>query len=147
MKNLIYFRNGSIAVIAVLMIIISCTELKDESFDQIQSSQFVATGPDGASLAGAAYVNWRDLLLEWNTLYRAQEVSSDEMLTPARPNGWVDGGVYRRIHEHKWTTDDDIVINVWGNAYKGIYQLQQVYLPGSIGSNSGRCKRYSCGSR
>jgi len=87
-------------------------------------------------LTGAPYVDWRGLLLEWNTLYRAQEVSGDEMLTPARPNGWVDGGVYRRIHEHKWTTDDDIVINVWTRAYKGItncnrviYQVQSAAIP------------------
>ncbi|MDO9635073.1 MAG: RagB/SusD family nutrient uptake outer membrane protein, partial [Paludibacter sp.] len=80
--------------------------------------------------------DWRGLLLQWNTVYRAQEVSGDQMLTPARPNGWVDGGVYRRIHEHKWTTEDDIVINVWTRAYKGItncnriiYQVETKQIP------------------
>ena len=114
----------------------ACTKLKDTSYNQIIASDFVPGKSDLAALSGAAYVDWRGMLLQWNTLYRAQEVSGDEMLTPARPNGWVDGGVYRRIHEHKWTTDDDIVINVWTRAYQGItncnriiYQVQSGAIP------------------
>jgi hypothetical protein len=137
MKKLIYIIKHGIAAFAVLMIInSSCTKLKDTSYDQIISSEFTPTSSDIPALTGAPYVDWRGLLLQWNTLYRAQEVSGDEMLTPARPNGWVDGGVYRRIHEHKWTTDDDIVINVWTRAYQGItncnriiYQVQSGSIP------------------
>jgi starch-binding outer membrane protein, SusD/RagB family len=128
-------------IVAGMMLILvalsaACTKLKSTSFDQIVSSDFVPTASDLPALAGAAYVDWRGLLLQWNTVYRAQEVSGDEMLTPARPNGWVDGGVYRRIHEHKWTSEDDIVINIWTRAYKGItncnriiYQVQSGAIP------------------
>lgn len=137
MKKLKYITYTGIAIIAVLMVVLSaCTKLKNTSYNQIIASEFTPTPSDLAALAGAGYVDWRGLLLQWNTLYRAQEVSGDEMLTPARPNGWVDGGVYRRIHEHKWTTDDDIVINVWTRAYKGvtncnriIYQVQAGIIP------------------
>ena len=114
MKKLKYITYTGIAVIAFLMVVLSaCTKLKDTSYNQLISSEFTPASSDLPALTGAPYVDWRGLLLQWNTLYRAQEVSGDEMLTPARPNGWVDGGVYRRIHEHKWTTDDDIVVNVW----------------------------------
>ena len=126
----------SILLIAVFVIVAGCTQLKKTSYSQIIGSEFVPGVTDLAALSGAAYVDWRGLLLQWNTLYRAQEVSGDQMLTPARPNGWVDGGVYRRIHEHKWTTDDDIVINVWTRAYQGItncnriiYQVQSGSIP------------------
>jgi len=126
----------SILLVAVLIAGTHCTKLKNTSYDKIIASDFVPTPSDLAALSGAAYVDWRGLLLQWNTLYRAQEVSGDEMLTPARPNGWVDGGVYRRIHEHKWTTDDDIVINIWTRAYQGItncnriiYQVQSGAIP------------------
>lgn len=137
MKKLKYITYAKIAVIIIFMIgISSCTDLKDTSYNQIISSEFVPTASDIPALTGAPYVDWRGLLLQWNTLYRAQEVSGDEMLTPARPNGWIDGGVYRRIHEHTWTTDDDIVINVWTRAYQGItncnriiYQVQTKSIP------------------
>src|ERR1044072_2108411 len=123
--------KNTVFVIACLATILAvafsgCTKLKDTSYNQIIASDFTPTSSDLAALAGAAYVDWRGLLLQWNTLYRAQEVSADEMLTPARPNGWVDGGVYRRIHEHKWTTDDDIVINIWTRAYQGITNCNRI---------------------
>jgi len=128
--------TGAALVAVLVMELSSCTKLKDTPYNQIIASDFTPTSSDLAALAGAAYVDWRGLMLQWNTLYRAQEVSGDEMLTPARPNGWVDGGVYRRIHEHKWTTDDDIIINVWTRAYQGvtncnriIYQVQAGLIP------------------
>lgn len=127
MKKLKYNIYTGIAMIAFLMVVISaCTKLEDKSFNQIISSEFTPTKADIPSLTGAPYVDWRGLLLQWNTVYRAQSVSSDEMLTPERNGGWVDGGVYRRLHEHKWTTDDDVVINIWTRAYKGINNCNRV---------------------
>lgn len=127
---------GITGFVFLMIMVSSCTKLKDESFNTIIASQFKPTDSDLAALAGAAYVNWRIVLLQWNGLYRADEVSGDEQLTPARPNGWVDGGVYRRIHEHKWTTDDDIVVNTWSRTYAGItncnrviYQVDQNIIP------------------
>ena len=137
MKKLKYITYTGIAIIAFLMVVISaCTKLEDTSYNQLISSDFVPTSADIPALTGAPYVDWRGLLLQWNTLYRAQEVSGDEMLTPERNGGWVDGGVYRRLHEHKWTTDDDVVINIWTRAFQGIsncnriiYQVQKNLIP------------------
>lgn len=137
MKKLKHIAYVGIATVAFFLTLpTSCTELEDTSYREIISSEFVPTAYDIPAITGAPYVDWRGLLLQWNTVYRAQEVSGDQMLTPARPNGWVDGGVYRRIHEHKWTTEDDIVINVWTRAYKGItncnriiYQVETEQIP------------------
>jgi len=137
MKKLKHITYTGIATIAFLAVVFSaCTKLDDTSYNQIISSEFVPTSADIPSLTGAPYVDWRGLLLQWNTVYRAQSVSSDEMLTPERNGGWVDGGVYRRLHEHKWTTDDDVVINIWTRAYQGInncnrviYQIQTKDIP------------------
>lgn len=137
MKNTtysIYFRIK--LFVFILMIVSACTKLKDTNYNSFISGEFIPTASELPAIAGAAYVDWRGLLLQWNTVYRAQEVSADQMLTPARPNGWVDGGVYRRLHEHKWTTEDDVVINIWSRAYKGItncnriiYQVQSAAIP------------------
>lgn len=127
MKKFNYRRITKTAIIAFLIIIpFSCTKLDDKSYNQIISSEFHPTASDLAALEGAAYVNWRDVMTQWNSLYRAQELTADEQVIPARPNGWVDGGVYRRMHEHKWTTDDDIVINVWNYTYSGITNCNRV---------------------
>ncbi len=115
---------------------LSCTKLKNTSYDRIIASQFNPSGDDLNSLVGSAYVNWRALLLNWNGVHRAQENSADQVVTPARPNGWVDGGIFRRIHEHKWTADDDVVVNSWSRTFAGvtncnriIYQLESGGIP------------------
>ncbi len=135
-KKYINIKFWILCIVVSLSVFAACTKLKDTSYSQIISGGFSPTASDISALAGAAYTDWRGLLLQWNTVYRAQEVSADQMLTPARPNGWVDGGVYRRIHEHKWTTEDDIVVNVWTRAYQGItncnriiYQVQSGAIP------------------
>jgi hypothetical protein len=137
MKNLKFITYTGIAIIAFLMVAISgCIKLMNKNYSDIVASSFVPTASDIPALTGAPYVDWRGLLLQWNTLYRAEEITADEMLTPERNGGWVDGGVYRRLHEHKWTTDDDVIINVWTRAYKGItncnrviYQIQSKAIP------------------
>jgi starch-binding outer membrane protein, SusD/RagB family len=115
-----------ITVAIAASLIISCTKLKDTSYNRIIASQFNPTGGDLNSLVGSAYVNWRSLLLNWNGVHRAQENSADQVVTPARPNGWVDGGIFRRIHEHKWTADDDVVINSWGRTFEGITNCNRI---------------------
>lgn len=129
--------------VAALLLGTSCTDLKDESFDRIIAQQFTPTSSDVASLVGAAYTNWRDVLQQWNGLFRTQEISGDQLVIPARPNGWVDGGVYRRIHDHKWTADDEIAINNWNRSYAGIancnrliYQIESGSIPFTEGKEA-----------
>ena len=129
--------------VLVLCNIYSCTKLKNKSYDQIIASQFKPGQQDLEALVGAAYVNWRLVLQDWNGVFRAQEVSADQVVIPARPNGWVDGGIYRRIHEHKWTQDEDICVNTWSRTYTGIancnrviYQIESGLLPVTSGKEA-----------
>lgn len=127
MKKFKYIKKIRTSVIAFLIIMAtSCTDLKDESFNTIIANQFTATSSDLDAIAGSAYVNWRILVRQWNGVWPAQEHSADQHLIPARPSGWVDGGVYRRTHEHKWTTDDDIVVNAWNRTFAGVTNCNRV---------------------
>ncbi|MCF0068855.1 RagB/SusD family nutrient uptake outer membrane protein [Dyadobacter sp. CY261] len=142
MKNIHFGLKGKIAVVALLLGT-SCTDLKDESFDRIIANQFTPSSGDVASLVGAAYTNWRDVMQQWNGLFRTQEISGDQLVIPSRPNGWVDGGVYRRIHDHKWTADDEIAINNWNRSYAGIancnrliYQIESGSIPFTDGKEA-----------
>ena len=114
----------------------SCTKLKGDSYTTIISNKFQPTQDDLASLLGTAYSNWRFLLLDWDGLWRAQELSGDQEVIPARPNGWVDGGVYKRIHQHTWTADEGIVVQTWNRTFAGItncnriiYQIESGMIP------------------
>lgn len=142
MRNLLFGLKSKVAI-AALLLSTSCTDLKDESFDRIIAQQFTPASGDVASLVGAAYTNWRDVMQQWNGLFRTQEISGDQLVIPSRPNGWVDGGVYRRIHDHKWTADDEIASNNWNRSYAGIancnrliYQIESGSIPFTEGKDA-----------
>jgi len=123
--------------------VLGCTKLKDDSYTTIISNKFNPTEDDLASLLGTAYSDWRFILLDWDGVWRAQELSADQQVIPARPNGWVDGGVYKRIHQHAWTPDEGIVVNAWNRTYAGItncnriiFQIESGMLPVGEGQES-----------
>ena len=132
------FNNRISIAILILSLGISwgCTELEDRNYNTIVSEEFVPEGEDVAALVGAAYVPWRSTLLEWNGIWRTQEVTADGFIIPGRPNGWVDGGVYKRLHQHEWFADDDPVNQAWNRTYGGvtncnrlIYQIEEGLIP------------------
>lgn len=113
-------------MISLLTMNLSCTKLKDESYDRVIADDFVASGNDLIALIGSAYVPWRQTMLLWNGVVRAQMLTADQDVLPARPNGWVDGGVYKRLHQHKWTSEDEVVRNCWERTYVGVNNCNRI---------------------
>lgn len=141
----IYYILSSLVVITVITFTISCTKLKDENYNTIISSKFTPGADDLSALLGAAYTYWRPLELgrSANSVFRTNEISADELVIPSRPNGWVDGGIYRRVHEHKWTSDEANSYEIWNNAYAGIttcnrviYQIENGLIPVTTGKEA-----------
>ncbi|MFX1704789.1 RagB/SusD family nutrient uptake outer membrane protein [Chitinophaga sp. CC14] len=125
-----------INLLMVIVLLSACTKLKDTPYTTIISTQFNPTKDDIAALVGAGYSQWRFILLDWNGLWRAQEVTGDQLVIPKRPWGWFDDGVYQRLHKHTWTTDDDVVNQTWSRTYAGItncnriiYQIESGLIP------------------
>ncbi|WP_240047193.1 RagB/SusD family nutrient uptake outer membrane protein [Hymenobacter nivis] len=140
MKKYLSPAGVSLLAMAGLGLFGSCTKLDDTSYNQIVANQFSPTTGDLSSLVGPAYGNWRTLFLEFNGAYRIQETSTDETVTPGRPNGWVDDGSYRRLHQHTWTALDPTPGYTWGEAFGGItncnrvlYQVEQGQIPLTTG--------------
>lgn len=104
----------------------SCTDLKDTDYSSIVADGFTPSDDDVAALLASGYVCWRKTMLLWNGVARAEMLSTDEDVIPARPNGWVDGGIYKRMHQHKWTSEDDIPLQSWVRTYDGINACNRV---------------------
>lgn len=115
-----------IGVLIAAIFASSCTELEDKSYSEILTSSFNPTQEDVAAITASAYTGWRKTLLLWNGYWRVQENSADEVVTPARPNGWVDGGIYRRMHKHTWVNSDDIAYETWSRAYSAISDCNRI---------------------
>ena len=130
MMTKIYRRQpkGLFLMISLLVSVAltSCTKLDETSYNSIIADGFQPKNDDLGSLLSSAYVPWRKTFLLWNGVARAQMLPADQDVIPARPNGWVDGGIYKRMHEHKWTTEDDIPLQSWVRTYDGINACNRV---------------------
>ena len=124
MKKIYFIISGLI----ILTGFYSCTKLDNKDNATFIASQFHPTAADVAALVGVPYTNWRTLELgrSANAVWRTNEISADETVIPSRPNGWVDGGIYQRMHYHKWTADEDNSYQIWTNAYAGITNCNRV---------------------
>jgi hypothetical protein len=55
-----------------------------------------------------------------------QEEPGDCIITPTRPNGWDDGGTYRRMHQHEWTSEQWQPQNTYETCYSGINSANRI---------------------
>ncbi|SFE38215.1 RagB/SusD family nutrient uptake outer membrane protein [Thermophagus xiamenensis] len=111
---------------ALIFVMPACTKLENENFSEFIADDFSPSESDLIRITSAAYGDWRKVLLLWDGYWRAQEVSADEVVIPARPNGWVDGGVHKRIFMHSWLPSDPIVSETWYRCYTGINNCNRV---------------------
>lgn len=116
----------SFILLSYMLFSVACTDLESRSYHSIVADDFVPGEEAIAALLGSAYTSWRTLTLDWNGTVRAQELGADQDVVPVRPNGWDDGGIYMRMHQHTWTTEEDIPLQCWNRAYEGITACNRV---------------------
>ncbi len=121
---------------SLLFITNSCTDLEEEVYSELLAEEFNPTADDAIAIIGPAYTNLREVLFYWHGYFDTQEECSDIIATPERPNGWVDGGVYRAMHEHTWNSEQSHTTALWNRCYAGvnhanraIYQIESGNLP------------------
>ena len=112
----------SVIVLTLVLVFTSCVDLKNDSYGQVVSDRFnPKTEAEISYLVNAAYVPWRETMLLWNGVVRSQELCADQDVIPARQGiGWVDGFIYKRWHQHTWTSEDDGIEQGWRRTYNGI---------------------------
>jgi hypothetical protein len=128
-----------LSIICSGLILSSCTKLEDENFSEIISSTFTPTNTDIGALLTPAYSSWRSVM--WSSEYDAgywlaNEITADQLCIAAKPYGWIDDGMHRRMHEHTWIPADIYVSEAWYPPYAGIancnrvmYQIESGIIP------------------
>lgn len=140
MKKLI--RSAIFLALGMLIISTSCTNLSETDYSEVTAANFKPTKGDLISLVAPVYTVLRPMWLDWQGNFDVQEESADAIVTPARPNGWYDGGTYQRMHYHKWNAFQYQPENLWNNCYSGInaanrviYQINSGTLPVTSGKD------------
>ncbi|MBG9377176.1 RagB/SusD family nutrient uptake outer membrane protein [Panacibacter sp. DH6] len=119
MKMIRYNIKSIAACIGGLMLCSACTKLDENLYDRITSENFLQTKDDVIRdfLRSFEHGYWS---IQGNGLFYAQELPTDELMTPNREGDWFDGGVYQRLHYHTWTTQDGYTSGMWTALYQGI---------------------------
>jgi hypothetical protein len=115
----------------------ACTDLTETVYDEVTEENFNPTESDLGSLVAPAYTELADMYMGWyGWVDVAQEEPADVLVTPERVNGWWDGGVYFRQHQHSWGLDSWTFLHTWSsvfssinNANRVIYQIESGIIP------------------
>lgn len=103
----------------------SCFGLEEKPYSEITEDTFIPEDKDVAALLATAYTPLR-FIFGWQGFFDLQEEPGDVIITPTRPNGWDDGGTYRQMHQHTWTSESWQPENTYLNAFSGINNANRV---------------------
>ncbi|WP_207720154.1 RagB/SusD family nutrient uptake outer membrane protein [Flavobacterium undicola] len=87
-------------------------------YDRITNQNFLQTKEDVIRdfLRSFEHAYWT---IQGGGLFLAQELPTDELMTPNRNGDWFDGGVYQRTHYHTWTIQDFYTSDMWNALFQG----------------------------
>lgn len=126
---------AALLILPALLGTASCTDLTEAPFNEITEANFNPTANDLATMMAPAYSRLR-YFMGWYGYIDGQGETADILLTPVRPNGWYDGGVYIRMHEHRWRVNEGQPRSVWNAAFnvigavnRVVYQIDTGVLP------------------
>lgn len=106
----------------------SCTKVDEEVYSEVLATSFQPTERDLPKIIAPVYASFRSLMFGWQGYFDLQEEPADIIITPVRPNGWDDGGTYRRMHQHTWTSEQWQPRNTWNQAYQSITRANMVIM-------------------
>ena len=112
-------------VLLITCFLASCTNLDEEVFSEITEDSFIPADEDIVALTASAYTPLR-YIMSWQGLFDIQEEPADTFVTPTRPNGWDDGGTYKRMHFHTWDETQYQPRNTWLSCFRGINNINRV---------------------
>lgn len=98
---------------------ISCSNNLDEKvFSSVTEQSYNYTAKDFGPTVASVYSYLK--FTKHDEYWATQEISTDEIVMPPNSSGWDDGGVYRMLHYHKWTSEQSQVKWAWDRFYKGV---------------------------
>lgn len=113
------------ACLGSLLTLGGCLNLDETPYSEITEESYVPTEADAVSLLATAYSPLR-YIMDWQGLFDLEEEPGDVIVTPVRPNGWDDGGTYRRMHLHTWDDREWQPQNTYEHCFTGINNVNKV---------------------
>ena len=117
---------GAAGLVALLVPLQGCTDLNETPPSLISTSNFFTNEAEVLAALAGVYAQLRNTAPEGasGSVYRVNEVSSDEVVVPIRGPDWNDNGQWIELHNMTWTATSiatkNFFNNVWNDPYAGI---------------------------
>lgn len=99
------------AIVAATVANVACTNLDEELFNVVSQENFGKTPAQMDALIAPAYSSMCEYV---DGYYWYDMCSADDFIIPSRGYDWNHGGVFRHIHEHRFTAlEADSYYNFW----------------------------------
>ena len=104
MRNLLLLVKAVVIVVIPIALNQGCTNLDEELYDTVIPDEFFKTEEEIIAAMGSSYTKFQNLAS--GDPLNLQCITTDEMVVPTRGQDWDDGGAWRRLHLHSWTSED-----------------------------------------
>lgn len=120
-------------VLLILCLIPAC-DLNEEILDEVSGERLMKEPCAESNFAASSYGHLNNGFNGSNGLRILNEVAADERVIPVRNNNsWWDGGVWKELHQHTWTSTNWVISMVWdwldqgvSRTNTGLYFLSQM---------------------
>ena len=99
--------------------LVSCTDLQEKVLDEQLGNNLVNDPNNVEALINPPYASLRHTI-EWYDYWGLQEITTDEVIVPARGTDWYDNGDWQRLHLQAWTADHVRLRNAWEALNQGV---------------------------
>jgi starch-binding outer membrane protein, SusD/RagB family len=118
--------RNSLMIMVVLLASFSCTDLSENPYSDIPIDKFFTSEKNVLMNAGRAYTKLQGFPEEFR-LWSLIENSSDEMVAPARDDGFVwDKGRWDELQTHHFNANNKIIDLSWEYVFEGISACNEV---------------------
>ncbi len=105
-----------LAVLLLVMVQPSCTNLDEEVYSDLTADKFFSDPNNLIYAFGVGYTSLYDLCGHKYGM-QGSECGTDMLIVPQRGGDWLDGGEWHRFHRHTWRADDNYFNHWWTNIY------------------------------
>lgn len=113
------YLKTTVVALCVGSLISSCSNNLDEKvYSLVTEDTYNYTTEDFHPTVASTYSYFR--FIGHGNYWATQELTGDCIVNPPNSSGWDDGGTYRMLHYHKWTSEQNHVRVMWEKFYQGV---------------------------
>ena len=110
-------------ILSIIFTFSACTNLDEEIYSSIASSNFYN---NESELTSALLLPYKHLSAIQERIFWVEELAADQFTLASKgPHGY-DGGIYARCYQHTMTSEDQYVIEAWNKFYEGVGHINSV---------------------